>query len=165
MRVLSVLFAPAIFTDLNLFFVHLCKMVNLSCSMEHRRGAVGTSVSGCSRTVFTLRGGYHLGKLACDLVEKHGFRAYKAKTYFANGARRALDQPIATALNIFSHLPGRYRNGIDRRCLSRNHEITDRILRGDPLEELWRESNVPRFVRKSGFRDVRGRHRQPTTSS
>ena len=26
--------------------------------------------------------GYRFGKLACDLIEKHGFMAYKAKIYF-----------------------------------------------------------------------------------
>jgi len=160
MRVLSVLFAPAIFTDLNLFFVHLCKMVNLSLQYGSTdAAAVGYVWFGIVLGPVFRRyaEGYHFGKLACDLVEKHGFAAYKAKTYFAMELVVLWTQPIATALQ---YLQSTFRAGIETgdltvACYSRNHEITDRILRGDPLEELWRESKRGLdFVRKSGFRDV-----------
>ena len=160
MRVLSVLFAPAIFTDLNLAFLHLCKMVNLSLQYGSTdAAAVGYVWFGIILGPVFRRyaEGYHFGKLACDLVEKHGFAAYKAKTYFAMEIVVLWTQPIATALQ---YLQSTFRAGIETgdltvACYSRNHEITDRLLRGDPLEELWRESERGLdFVRRSRFRDV-----------
>ena len=86
MGVLSVLSSPAQFTDLNLFRLHLCHMVNLSM----KYGTTDASAQAYSRFGTTLGStshryidGYRFGKLACNLVEKHGFLAYRARTYFS----------------------------------------------------------------------------------
>ena len=46
------------------------------------------------------RDGYRFAKLACDLVEKHGFIAYQAKVYLAMGSVALWTQPIATAIDF-----------------------------------------------------------------
>ena len=60
--------------------------------------------SGASASAYALLGsvllaglfhrygeGYRFGKLACDLVERHGFIASQAKVYVSMGARCLLD--------------------------------------------------------------------------
>jgi predicted ATPase len=70
-------------TDLALFCLHLCRMVNIS--MQHRIS--DASAHGCGFLAWILgpifhrySEGYRFVKLACDLVEKHGFIAYQAKS-------------------------------------------------------------------------------------
>ena len=46
------------------------------------------------------REGYRFAKLACDLVEKHGFLAYRAKVYLAMGMAAFWTQPITTAIDF-----------------------------------------------------------------
>ena len=46
------------------------------------------------------REGYRFAKLACDLVEKHGFIAYQAKVHHAMGWLALWTQPIATAIDF-----------------------------------------------------------------
>ena len=82
MQLLSILTPSAYFTDLHLFPLLVCRMVNLS--MQH-----GTS--GACAHAYGILGhilgpvfhryseGYRFAKLACDVVEKHGFIAYHAK--------------------------------------------------------------------------------------
>src|ERR1700674_4120394 len=84
MGVLSVLSSPAQFTDIKLFRLHLCHMVNVSM----KYGTTDASAQAYSRFGTTLGSisrrhidGYRFGKLACDLVEQHGFLAYTARTY------------------------------------------------------------------------------------
>ena len=82
MQVLSVI--PAYFTDFHLFCLLVCRMVKVS--MQH--GTSGPSAIGCG-WLGTILGpvfhryneGYRFTKLACDLVEKHGFIAYQPKLY------------------------------------------------------------------------------------
>ena len=44
--------------------------------------------------------GYRFAKLACDLVEKHGFIASRAKVYVAAAVVAGWTQPIATAIDF-----------------------------------------------------------------
>ena len=44
--------------------------------------------------------GYRFAKLACDLVEKHGFIASQAKVYASAALVAAWTQPIATAIDF-----------------------------------------------------------------
>jgi predicted ATPase len=84
MRVLSVLNPPAYFTaDINLVCLHLCHMVNITL----KYGTTGASTHAYAwfgvilGPVFhRFSDGFRFGRLACDLVEKHGFVA-KAKSY------------------------------------------------------------------------------------
>ena len=86
MQVLSVLTAPAYFTDLRLCCLQACRMVKIS--LQH--GISGDSASAYGHLGIVLGSvfhryseGYRFAKLACDLVEKHGFIASRAKVYVA----------------------------------------------------------------------------------
>src|SRR5258708_1447662 len=151
MRVLSVLFAPAYFTDINLVRMHLCHMVNLSM----KYGTTDASAQGYSWFGTTLGStygryidGYRFGKLACELVEKYEFLACRAKTYFPMEMVVLWTQPIETALD---YIRAAFRAGVEAgdlaiACFSCNHAITDLLTRGEPLDEPWRESQ-----RRLGF--------------
>ena len=103
MQVLSVLTPAAYYTDFHLFCLLVCRMVNVS--MQH--GMSGASAHGYAHLgiilgpVFHRYGeGYRFAKLACDLVEKHGFIAYQAKVYNSMGASCSWTQSITTAIDF-----------------------------------------------------------------
>jgi len=147
MQVLSILLGPAYRTDFHLFCLLVCRMVNVSA----QHGTCGASAHGCAY-LGTILGpvfhrydeGHHFGKLACDLVDKHGFIALWT-------------QPIATAIDSCRTA---FRNStqmgdLTTACYSIDRCVTGLILRNDPLDEVWRESEAGLdFVRKAGFRDV-----------
>src|SRR5712671_6250657 len=102
MQVLSVLTSPAYFTDFHLYCLQLCRMVNVS--MQHgTSGAAAHAYGYCGCMLgpafHRYREGYRFAKLACDLVEKHGFIAYQAKVHLAMGIVALWTQPIATAID------------------------------------------------------------------
>jgi PAS domain S-box-containing protein len=160
MRTLSLLYPPALFTDINLVYLHLCHMVNVSL----KYGITDASTPGYA-WFGTILGphfqrytdGYCFGKLACELVEKRDFLAYKAKTYFSMEMVVLWTQPVTTALE---YIRAAFRAGVETgdrtiACYSCNHTITDLLLRGDPLDEVWRESERGlNFARQAKFRDV-----------
>ncbi len=132
-------------------------MVNFS--MQH--GMCGASAHGCAY-LGTILGpvfhryseGYHFAKLACDLVEKHGFIAYQAKAYHSMGIVAVWTQPIATAID-FSRAA--FRTAIETgdlssACYSMDQSVTSFLVRNDPLDAVWRESEKSLdFVRKARF--------------
>ena len=160
MGVLTVLFAPAYFTDINLVRLHLCHMLNVSMkygttdASTHAYAWFGTTLGSAYRRYID---GFRFGKLACDLVEKHKFLAYRARTYFSMEMVVLWTQPIGIALD---YIRAAFRAGVDGgdlniACFSCNHTITDLLLRGDHLDEVWRESERGLdVVRKVRFRDV-----------
>ncbi len=77
-------------------------MVNVS--MQH--GMSGASAHGYALLGYILgpvfhrySEGYRFAKLACDLVEKHGFIAYQAKVYHAMGLVASGRSRSATAID------------------------------------------------------------------
>ena len=160
MQLLSVLTPPAYFTDLNLFSLLVCRMVNLA--MQH-----GTS--GAAAHAYAILGhilgpvfhryseGYRFAKLACDLVEKHGFIAYHAKVYHAMALAAQWTQSITTAIDFNR---ATIRTAIETgdltfACYSMCQCVHELLLRNDPLDAVWRESEKSRdFVQKAGFRDM-----------
>jgi PAS domain S-box-containing protein len=160
MRVLSLLYAPSLFTDRNLFLLHLCKMVSLSL----RSGSTDAASTGYVWLGIVLgpvfhrySEGYEFAKLACDFVEKHDFAAYKAKAYFAMEIAGLWTQPIVNGLR---YLEAAFRAGIETgdltvACYTRNHTVTDLLLTGEALDEVWPQTERGlEFVRQAKFRDV-----------
>jgi PAS domain S-box-containing protein len=160
MGVLSALSSPAYFTDINLLRLHLCHMVNVSV----KYGTTDASAQAYSRFGTTLGStfrrhidGLRFGRLACDLVERHGFLAYRARTYFSMEIVVLWTQPIGIALD---YIRSAFRAGVEAgdlsiACYSSHHIVTDILARGDRLDEVWRESDRGLdFVRKAKFRDV-----------
>ena len=88
--------------------------------------------------------GYRFAKLACDLVEKHGFIASQAKVYLPFGAIAVWTQPIAAAIDF---LRSGIRAAIEAgdptfACIGMFMLISDLLLRNDPLDVVWRESEI-----------------------
>ena len=160
MKVLSALFAAAQFTDSRLSCLQSCRMVTLS---------VRHGTSGGSAFAYALWGsllghvfhryseGYRFSKLACDVVEKHHFTASRASVYCPYGVVAAWTQPIGTAIELNGTA---IRAAIETgspvfACSCSLLSLTYRLLRGDPLDLVWRESEIALgFVRKAKYGDI-----------
>jgi hypothetical protein len=115
MQVLSVLTPPAYFTDLHLFCLHLCRMVNIS--MQH-----GTS--GASDTMGTVA---------------------------------FWTQPIATAIDLMRETfrTATETGNLTYGCWGMFRFVTGLLLRNDPLDVVWRESEMALdFARQVKYRDI-----------
>ena len=160
MHMLSALFTPALYTDLNLGHLHLLHMANLT--LKH--GTTGASAHGYAWLGLYLgpafhryADGYRFGKLAVDLVEKYAFIDYKAKLYLATGLVSFWTQPLETSIDF---LRTTFDSGIETgdlmfACYSWDNLLPAFLVRGDQLDEVWRESEKGlAFARKIKFRDV-----------
>jgi PAS domain S-box-containing protein len=160
MKVLSALFAAAQFTDSRLSCLQSCRMVTMSI----RHGTSGGSAfayavwgSLLGHVFHSYSEGYRFSKLACDVVEKHHFTASRASVYCPCGVVAAWTQPIGTAIEL---------NGTALRaaietgspvfaCSCSLLSVTYRLLRGDPLDLVWRESEIALgFVRQAKYGDI-----------
>jgi PAS domain S-box-containing protein len=160
MQVFSVLTPAAYFTDFHFFCLFVCRMVRISM----QNGISGASTHGYALLGFILGPvfhrygeGYRFAKLACDLVEKHGFIAYQAKAYRVTTRVAFWTQPIATAIdfNRAAFHTAIETGDLTSACFSMDRSVTVLILRNDPLDAVWRESEKSLdFVRKAGFRDM-----------
>jgi PAS domain S-box-containing protein len=160
MQVLSVCQTPAKFTDFHLWCLLGCRMVKVS--MQH--GASGASAhaygywgSMLGPVFHRYSDAYSFVKLACDLVEKHGFIAYHAKVYHATGTVAFWTQPIGTAIDFMraSFRTATETGGLTYACYSMCQTVHGLLLRNDPLDAAWRESERSLdFVRKAGFHDM-----------
>jgi PAS domain S-box-containing protein len=160
MQVLSVVSPPAYLTDFRLCCFLACCMVKIA--MQH-----GTS--GASALAFGYFGsflgpifhryadGYRFAKLACDLVEKHGFIAYQAKVYHTMGTVIPWTQPISSAIDF---MRATFRTAIETgdltyACYGMTPCIAGLLLRNDPLDAVWRESEMAlEFTQRSKYGDV-----------
>ncbi len=160
MQVFSILAQISWFTDFNLYCMLVCRMVNFS--MQH--GMSGPSAQACA-CLGSLLGpffhryleGYHLGRLACDLVEKHGFSSYQTKVYHEMGANSVWTQPITSAIELRRAVVriATDTGELTYACYSMHHTITSLLLRNDPLDAVWRESEMALdFAQRAKFRDV-----------
>src|SRR5260370_26880172 len=90
------------------------------------------------------RDAYRFAKLACDMVEKHGFIAYKAKVYHAIGLVAFWTQPIGTAI---AFMQATFRSAIETgdlifACYGRFKSLTGLLLRNGPLYVVWPASDT-----------------------
>jgi PAS domain S-box-containing protein len=160
MDVLTELYVGALFTDEILTCLHLCHMVLLT--LEH-----GTS--GASAHAFGLFGimlghffgryedGYRFSALARSIVTRHGFAAYEAKTLYSLELASVWTRPMTDALDAIraSSRAANESGDITYACYSCNHTVTDMLVRGDHLDEVWKETERGlAFVRAANFRDV-----------
>jgi PAS domain S-box-containing protein len=160
MQVLSTLLDSAYFTDFHLFCLLVCRMANVAT----QHGMCGASAHAYGYWGIVLgpvfhryREGYHSAKLACDLVEKHGFIAYRAKAYRAMGIAALWTQPITTALdfNRAAFRAASETGDLTYACYSVDRAVLILLLRNDPLDAVWRESESGLdFVRKAGYGGV-----------
>ena len=160
MRVLGFLTGPALYTDINLYHLHFCKMVNLSLrygiSDAATFGYAGFGVILC-QPFRRYAEGYRFGKLACDLVEKHGFTAYKARVYLSMEMIALWTQPIELGVELTrtAFRAGAELGDLAFACYSCMHLVTDLLIQGTILDDLWRESEICLdFVRKGKYLDA-----------
>jgi PAS domain S-box-containing protein len=160
-QILSVLAAPAYFADDRLFCMLPFRMAKIS--LQH--GISRDSANAFGNLGFMLgwdrfrryRDGYRFAKLACDLVEKHGFIADRAKVYLAFAVVAAWTRPIATAIDFTQT---GFRAAIDtgdltHACLCAQETIAFLLVRNDSLDVVWRESETAlAFVQKARYRDA-----------
>ncbi|HTI01741.1 MAG TPA: AAA family ATPase [Acidisoma sp.] len=160
MQLLSVLTPPAYFTDFHLFCLIACRMVTVGT----QHGLSGAATLGYALLGFVLGPvfhrfgeGYRFAKLACDLVEKHGFVANPAKVYHAAGTVAFWTQSVETAINFMG---AAYRAAIETgdltfACYGMYQSVTGRLLLNDPLDAVWRESEAALdFARDARYGDA-----------
>jgi PAS domain S-box-containing protein len=160
MRVLSALAGPAIFTDFQLCCLLACHMVNLS--IQHGVSGASAFAYACLGTVLgtnfhRYREGYRFAKLACDLVEKHGFTAYDTKVYHAMGLAAFWREPLTSVIELrrATTRTAAERGDLTFACYGMHQTITYLLTRNDPLDAVWRESEMALdFARRAKFRDV-----------
>ncbi len=160
MDVLSVLIDPAYFTDKRLFCLHLCHMVKVS--IQHGTSGASAHAYGYFGSMLgpffhRYTDGYRFAKLACDIVDKHGFVAYQARVHYAMGTVAYWTQPITRALDSMrAGIRAAMETGdLTFACYCTFHSVTGLLLRNDSLDAVWLESEKSLdFVRNAGFRDV-----------
>ena len=159
MEIMMAISTPTHYIDTRLFLLRACRMVSLSL----RYGAA--SASGYAYAAFGIilgqafhryAEGYRFGKLGCDLVEKHGFAAYKARTYYTMGNRAFWTQPITAVVDYMRTAlhKGAEVADVSMCCHSWLHLITISLVQGIPLDAVWHESEKGLdFVRKAKFQE------------
>jgi len=160
MQVLSVLAGPATFTDFQLYCLLACRMVNVS--IQH--GISGASAyayaslgSVLGANFHRYREGYCMARLACDLVEKHVFTAYETKVYHAMGLAAFWTEPLTSVIELRRAITrtASERGDLTFACYGMHQSITYLLMRNDPLDVVWRESELALdFARTANFRDV-----------
>src|SRR5713101_829576 len=160
MQVLSALTPASYFTDFHLYCLQLCRMVKVS--MQHGTSGASTHAYGNWGIMLGLvfhryTDGHRFAKLACDLVEKHGFVASQAKVYAAMGAIGVWTQPIATAIDFTRKaISAAIETGdLIFACYGMSQSVTDLLLRNDPLDVVWREAEMALdFAREAKYGDA-----------
>ncbi len=144
--VLIKLWPPASFTNVNLFFLTLCKAVNLSlergnsdgsCAVYERFGTVAGGLFGDYQAAFRF------GRLGCDLVEQRGLRGFQARVYDQFGTHvlpwtrhvKAGRDFMRRAFEDASKI-----GDLTYAAYSRMHLNTNMLVAGDPLVEVQREA-------------------------
>ncbi|MDB5072092.1 MAG: multi-sensor signal transduction multi-kinase, partial [Candidatus Eremiobacteraeota bacterium] len=144
-QVLSVLGPPAYFSDFHLFCFIACRTVKIG--MQHGisdASALGFALLGfISGPVFHRYGaGYRFAKLACDLVERHGFIANQPKVYHAMGTVAFWTQPVEAAIDFMraSSRTAIETGDLTFTCYGTHQTVTGLLLQNAPLDAVWRES-------------------------
>ena len=145
MQMLAILSPPAYFTDFRAFCLIACRTVKIG--MQHGisdASTLGFALLGfISGPVFHRYGeGYQFAKLACDLAEKHGFIANQPKVYHATGTVSFWTQPSGAAIDF---MRATFRAAVETgdlsfACYGLYQIVTGLLLRNDPLDAVWRES-------------------------
>jgi hypothetical protein len=160
MEVLSVLTYAAYFTDFRLYCLQVSRMVKIS--MQHGTSGASAHAYGywgimLGPVFHRYRDAYRFAKLACDLVEKHGFTAYHSKVQYAMGRVAYWTQPISSAIDF---MRATFRAAIETgdltvACYGMFQSVTGLLFRNDPLDVVWRESQMAlNFARETKYGDA-----------
>jgi PAS domain S-box-containing protein len=160
MQVLSVLAGAANFTDFQLSCLLACRMVNVS--INHGMSGASAYAYACLGAILgvnfhSYREGYRMARLACDLVEKHGFTDYETKVSHAMGLAAFWTEPLTSVIELrrATTRTAAERGDLTFACYGMHQSITYLLTRNDPLDVVWRESAMALdFARTAKFRDV-----------
>jgi PAS domain S-box-containing protein len=157
---LSAMLPPAYFTDFNLYGLLVCRIVNVS--MEHGTNGASANAFGYFGSVLApvfhrYRDGFCFTRLAFDLVEKHGFLAYRAKIHFAMGMVAFWLQPISVAIDFMRATSHHAIEAGDLiyACYGMCQSGHGLLVQNEPLDAVWQEleKNL-NFARKTCFDDM-----------
>src|SRR5262249_17073593 len=155
----SALCGPAFSMDNNLYYWCACQIANITL----KYGITDASAHGLvlfGRVLGPLlrcyHDGYLLGRIGVDLVEKHGFIAYKAKVYFGAALSAIWTEPVTVAVELLrvASRAAAETGDVLHQCYCHDHLIAYLFLRGDRLEEMEHEAEkAMHFLRSSRFSD------------
>ncbi|QCP48886.1 PAS domain S-box protein [Trinickia violacea] len=143
--VLTTLGAPTLYTDENLYALTICRAVNLSLERGNsdaapaRYAAVGL-IAGDRFGQYDA--GYRLGKMACDLTERRGWKRLGGKTYLLFALvvpwTRPLREGIDPARRAFQ-MANEHGDPTFAAYACRNLS-SNLLASGDPLDQVAREA-------------------------
>jgi predicted ATPase len=157
MRVLSELTPAAYLTDLRFCCLLMCRLVTvcmqdgMSAASAHACGYWGTLLGPIFHR---YRDAQRFAKLACDLVEKHGFIAFHARAQYSMGRVAFWTQPIRTAISFMraSFRPAIQTGDLTLASYTMIQLVAGLLLRNDPLDAVWRESDMAlAFAREAKY--------------
>jgi len=150
----------ASFTSSRLHFILLCRMMHLT--LDH--GVTGASTSAMAwfgvligHRYAEYRLGFEYGTLARDLVNRHGYTAFEAKTLLALDQLSVWTQPIAYTIECAKvcFTSAVTHGDMTVACFAACHQVINFLTRGDHLDGVL--TSIRRglaFVRKTHFQDV-----------
>jgi PAS domain S-box-containing protein len=154
---LTGLVLPALYTDSNLFALSACMAVNLSLKHGNSEGSllnyVATAMVAGPRFGHYVEG-YRFGKLACDLLERHGLTYFGARTYTAFAIvvpwTRPLSEGIDPSRRAFQMAKDHGDPGYA--AFASRGLSTILLAQGHPLDQVEREAqDALEFVERYGF--------------
>ena len=102
MQVLSALLSPAYDTDFHLWCLLACRIGTVS--IEHGTSGASAHFGDLGLVLGPVfhrySEGFRFARLACDLVEKHGFVAYRAKAYHVMEIVAVWTQPTTSSIDF-----------------------------------------------------------------
>lgn len=126
------------FTDDDIRFTHLAKLVELTL----RHGVTPDSPYGLAwfgvliaSTYDRYEDGYAFGRVALDIVDRHGFESARIGTLVALDQVAVWTQPLETALDYVQQasIRGSQSGDVGMACYACNHIVSDMLAMGAPL--------------------------------
>ena len=152
-HILSVLAHAAYYDDFLSFCLIACRLAKIG--MQHGVSATFLGFSHFGRVLCSVfhryADGHRFARLTCHLIEKHGFTAIRARAYTQMGSTGLWTQPVTSTIDFMHEA---FRASLDTgdlasACFSMTLSVTYLLLRSDPLEAVWRESEMALdFARK-----------------
>lgn len=160
MALLAALSVPASFVDEHLVFLELCEMMWLT--LAHGISGPSTAALGwlgvlvCHRFA-AYEDGFRYGEMARELVTRHGYVAYEARTLLPLDQLSVWTQPLGYSTDCAraGFAAGVANGDVTTACFLCCHLVSNRLARGDTLDEVSAEiTSGLNFVRQTGFLDV-----------
>lgn len=160
MALLAALSVPASFVDEHLVFLELCEMMWLT--LAHGISGPSTAALGwlgvlvCHRFA-AYEDGFRYGEMARELVTRHGYVAYEARTLLPLDQLSVWTQPLGYSTDCAraGFAAGVANGDMTTACFVCCHLVSNRLARGDTLDEVSAEiAGGLDFVRQTGFHDV-----------